>query len=50
MGLEAGELAGAHQGADTEDIAKALEGLLKEGYNVRRKLLSIHLHRFKVAL
>ncbi len=43
---ESGDSAGAHQ----EDIAKAFEGLLKEGYNVRRKLLSIHLHRIKVAL
>ncbi len=34
MGLESGESAGA----DPEDIAKDLEGLLKEGYNVRRKL------------
>ncbi len=34
MGLESGDSAGA----DPEDIAKALEGLLKEGYNVRRKL------------
>ncbi len=34
MGLESGE----SQGTDPEDIAKALEGLLKEGYNVRRKL------------
>ncbi len=34
MGLEAKESAGA----DPEDIAKAFEGLLKEGFNVRRKL------------
>ncbi len=46
MGLESGESAGAHQ----EDIAKALKGLLKEGYNVREETLPIHLHRFKVAL
>ncbi len=46
MGLESGDLGGAHQ----EDIAKALEGLLKEGCNVRRRLLPISLLRFKVAL
>ncbi len=34
MGLESRDSAGA----DPEDIAKALEGLLKEGYNVRRIL------------
>jgi len=46
MGLESGESNGAHQ----EDIAKALEGLLKEGHNVRRKLLPVNLLSFKVAL
>ncbi len=38
MGLESGD----SQGADQEDIAKSLEGLLKEGYNVRRNLLPIN--------
>ncbi len=46
MGLESGD----SQGADQEDIAKSLEGLLKEGYNVRRNLLPINLLRFIVSL
>ncbi len=46
MGLEAEK----SLSADPEDIAKAFEGLLKEGFNVRRKLLPIHLHIIKVAL
>ncbi len=56
MGLESGDSGGADQkdkksaGANPEDIAKALEGLLKEGFNVRRKHLPISLLRFKVAL
>ncbi len=46
MGLESGDSCGA----DPEDITKSLEGLLKEGYKVRRKRLPVNLLRFKVAL
>ncbi len=46
MGLEPGD----SQGADPEDIAKSLEGLLKEGHKVRRKLLPVNLLSFKVDL